>query len=77
MVSEGIPTRVDIPIQKRNAHPEVEKDRQIEKGKGAMMNRQEDQTKNRDLWQFYFQQKASSSHLIDIHHLSLDKWLSF
>lgn len=35
-----------------------------------MMNTQEDQTKNRDLWQFDFQQKASSSHLIDVHHLS-------
>jgi hypothetical protein len=38
--------------RKRNAHPEVEKDRQIEKEKDAMMNTQEDQTKNRDLWQF-------------------------
>ena len=55
---------------KRNAHPEVEKDRQIEKEKDAMMNTQEDQTKNRDLWQFEFQQKVSSSHLIDAHHLS-------
>ena len=71
MVSEGIPTQVDIPIQKkRNAHPEVAKDRQIEKEKDAMMNTQEDQTKNRDLWQFEFQQKVSSSHLIDAHHLS-------
>lgn len=44
-----------------------------------MMNTQEDQTKNRDLWQFQFQQKASSSHLIDVQLpvTTLDKWLSF
>ena len=52
MVSEGIPYQVDIPKKGRNAHPEVEKDREIEKEKDAMMNTQEDQTKNRDLWQF-------------------------
>lgn len=38
--------------EKRNEHPEVEKDRQIKKEKDEMMNTQEDQTKNRDLWQF-------------------------
>lgn len=53
--------------KKRNAHPEA---KEIEKEKDAMMNTQEDQTKNRDLWQFEFQQKVSSSHLIDAHHLS-------
>lgn len=54
--------------EKKQMH--IPKDRQIEKEKDAMMNTQEDQTKNRDLWQFEFQQKASSSHLIDVHHLS-------
>jgi len=76
MVSDGIPTQVDIPIQKKKKCTS-QKDRQIEKEKETMMNTQEDQTKNRDLWQFEFQQKASSSHLIDVHHLTLDKWLSF
>ena len=68
MVSDGIPTQVDIPIKKKSKC--TSRDRQIEKEKDAMMNTQEDQTKNRDLWQFDFQQKVSSSHLIDAHHLS-------
>lgn len=64
------PKWIYLSKKKINAHPEVEKDRQIEVEKDAMMNTQEDQTKNRDLWQFEFQQKVSSSHLIDAHHLS-------
>lgn len=51
MVSEGIPTQVDIPIQidEDTAHPEVKKDGQIEKEKDAMMNTQEDQTKETEV----------------------------